>query len=61
MIGVECDGSERALAGCASALQRGVIVLASGDASQVVSLTPPLSIDSGILGLAIDVVAEALA
>jgi 4-aminobutyrate aminotransferase/(S)-3-amino-2-methylpropionate transaminase len=61
MIGVECDGSERALAGCASALQRGVIVLASGDASQVVSLTPPLSIDSGILGLAIDVIAEALA
>jgi 4-aminobutyrate aminotransferase/(S)-3-amino-2-methylpropionate transaminase len=60
MIGIECDESARALGGCAAALERGVIVLASGDESRVVSLTPPLSIDSTILEIAVDVVAEVL-
>jgi 4-aminobutyrate aminotransferase/(S)-3-amino-2-methylpropionate transaminase len=60
MIGVECDAPERALGGCAAALARGVIVLASGDDGRVVSLTPPLAIEAEILDLAIEVLAGAL-
>ena len=60
LIAVECNDPARALEACARALAAGVIVLASGDRGQVVSITPPLSIDPGALEHALDVVVEAL-
>jgi 4-aminobutyrate aminotransferase-like enzyme len=61
LLGVECDGPERAALACARALEHGVIVLASGDDARVVSITPPLSIEPDLLELALDVLAKALA
>lgn len=60
LIGVECDGGERALRACGEALRRGVIAVPSGDAGEVISLTPPLSIEEDALRAALDVVAGAL-
>jgi 4-aminobutyrate aminotransferase/(S)-3-amino-2-methylpropionate transaminase len=61
LLGVECDGPERAARACARALEHGVIVLASGDDARVVSITPPLSIEPDLLELALDLLAKALA
>ncbi len=61
LLGIECDGLERAARACSRALERGVIVLQSGDDGSVVSITPPLSISRDALELGIDVVADALA
>lgn len=60
LIGVECETSERATTACKLALDRGVIVLASGDDARVVSITPPLCIDARVLELAIDIIADTI-
>ena len=44
MIGIECDGPERAQRAVAAALSRGVILLPSGADGRVLSVTPPLCI-----------------
>ncbi|UCE84964.1 MAG: aspartate aminotransferase family protein [Deltaproteobacteria bacterium] len=61
LIGIECDGPERAARACAEALRRGVIVLTSGDDGRVLSITPPLSIDAEVLFDALDTVAGCVA
>lgn len=61
LIGIECDGGTRVLRACGEALRRGVIVVSSGDAGEVLSVTPPLTIDEDALLAALDVVAEAVA
>jgi len=61
LLAIECDGAERAGGACARALSRGVIALASGDAGEVVSITPALSIEPEILELALDLLVGALA
>jgi 4-aminobutyrate aminotransferase-like enzyme len=55
LLGIECDSGRRAAAACAAALGRGVIVLTSGDAGQVLSITPPLAIEPEALDAALDV------
>ncbi len=44
MIGLECDGPERAARAVGEALARGVILLPSGEDGRVLSVTPPLCI-----------------
>jgi 4-aminobutyrate aminotransferase/(S)-3-amino-2-methylpropionate transaminase len=61
LLGVECDGPERAARACAGALARGVIALASGDDGRVVALTPMLGIEPELFERCLDVVAEELA
>ncbi len=61
LLGIECDGPARALHASTEALRRGVIVLPSGDDGRVVSVTPPLSIETDVLDAALDVLAECLA
>jgi len=60
LIGVECDGGARALRACGEALRRGVIAIPSGDAGEVISVTPPLTIEEDALLAALDVLAGAL-
>jgi len=60
LLGIECDAGERAAATCAAALRRGVIALGSGDAGEVISISPPLCIDRDVLAGALDVVAACL-
>jgi len=60
MIGIECDSGERALRACQRALERGVILLPSGDQGRVLSVTPPLCIVEDLLFLALDLLAEAI-
>ena len=60
LIGIECSEPARARDACARALARGVIVLPSGDRGEVVSITPPLSIEPTALENALEIVAEAL-
>jgi 4-aminobutyrate aminotransferase/(S)-3-amino-2-methylpropionate transaminase len=60
LLGVELREPAACAAACAEALRRGVIVLPSGDAGQVISLTPPLCIERDALLTALDVVAECL-
>jgi len=60
LIGVECNEPARARDACARALAGGVIVLTSGDRGEVVSITPPLSIEPEALENALEIVAEAL-
>lgn len=61
LLGIECDEGARALRACTEALRRGVIVIPSGDAGEVVSVTPPLTIEEDLLLGALDLLAEALA
>jgi 4-aminobutyrate aminotransferase/(S)-3-amino-2-methylpropionate transaminase len=61
LLGIELEEPAACAAACAEALRRGVIVLPSGDAGQVISLTPPLCIERDALLAALDVVAECLA
>jgi 4-aminobutyrate aminotransferase-like enzyme len=60
LIGVECDGGARALAACGEALRRGVIVVPSGDAGEVISVTPPLTIEEDALLGALDLIVEGI-
>ncbi len=60
LIGIECDGPGTAERVCRGALERGIIVLQSGDDGRVVSITPPLSIEPDILELGLDVLVELL-
>ncbi len=60
MIGIECNSSELAYSAFSEALQRGVILLPSGDGGQVLSITPPLCISREILDLALDILIECL-
>jgi 4-aminobutyrate aminotransferase/(S)-3-amino-2-methylpropionate transaminase len=60
LIGIECDGAERAARASADALRRGVIVLPSGDDGRVLSITPPLTIDADAFASALDTLAECI-
>lgn len=60
LLGVELHAPADTAAACAEALRRGVIVIPSGDAGQVISLTPPLGIERDALLAALDVVAECI-
>jgi 4-aminobutyrate aminotransferase-like enzyme len=60
ILAIECDTKQRSANTCARALAGGVIALLSGDDGRVISLTPPLCIESEILERAIDIVADAL-
>ena len=61
MLAVECEDPSLAARACEGALARGVIALRSGDLSQVISLTPPLSIERDLLETALDLIVEAMA
>jgi 4-aminobutyrate aminotransferase/(S)-3-amino-2-methylpropionate transaminase len=61
LLAVECEKPERAARACARALERGVIALVSGDDGRTISITPPLSIETEILELALGIVVETLA
>jgi 4-aminobutyrate aminotransferase/(S)-3-amino-2-methylpropionate transaminase len=61
LLGIECDGPERAARAVAGALAQGVIALASGDDGRVVSITPPLPIELEALEPALDRLVESLA
>jgi 4-aminobutyrate aminotransferase/(S)-3-amino-2-methylpropionate transaminase len=61
LLGIELDTTERTLAAWQQALRRGVIVLPSGDDSRVLSITPPLTIETDILCEALDRLAECVA
>ena len=61
MIGVECERPEQALAVTTRMLERGFVLLPSGDGGRVLSLTPPLTIGRDALALAIDALAACLA
>jgi 4-aminobutyrate aminotransferase/(S)-3-amino-2-methylpropionate transaminase len=60
LMAIECDHAERVARACAAALRRGVIAVASGDGGQVISVTPPLSIDEDSLAAALDLLAESI-
>jgi 4-aminobutyrate aminotransferase-like enzyme len=57
LLGVECAAPEVAALAVRAALERGVLLLASGDDGRVLSITPPLVIGRDALGAALDVVA----
>lgn len=58
MIGIECDTAATAARACVAALDRGVILLPSGDEGRVLSVTPPLVIGEEALLAALGVVLE---
>jgi 4-aminobutyrate aminotransferase/(S)-3-amino-2-methylpropionate transaminase len=60
LLGIELDGGERALEACLRALRAGVIVLPSGDEGSVISVTPPLTIETELLDDALDRVCAAI-
>lgn len=60
MLGVACATPEMSLAVVDAALDRGVIVLPSGEGGRVVSITPPLSIAEDLLGHGLSVLVELL-
>jgi 4-aminobutyrate aminotransferase/(S)-3-amino-2-methylpropionate transaminase len=60
LLAVECETPERSLRACSEALQRGVIVVPSGDDGRVIALTPPLSIDADALAGALDALADCI-
>jgi 4-aminobutyrate aminotransferase/(S)-3-amino-2-methylpropionate transaminase len=55
LLGIECARPEVAARACQRALERGVIVLASGEDGRVLSVTPPLVIERDALAAALDV------
>ena len=61
MLGVECVDPAAARRAVDEALARGVIALPSGEDGRVIGLSPPLTIDSGVLLAALDTLAGALA
>lgn len=58
LLGIELRDPAHAAEACADALRRGVIVIQSGDAGEVISVTPPLAIERPILEEALDVLAD---
>lgn len=60
MIGIECRTPEVCLDATTRLLERGFVLLPSGDGGRVLSLTPPLVIDALALGLACDAIATVL-
>jgi 4-aminobutyrate aminotransferase/(S)-3-amino-2-methylpropionate transaminase len=60
LLGIDCDSAERAARACSRALERGVIVLSSGDDGRVLSITPPLSIEREVLDGALAILLECL-
>lgn len=58
MIGIACRQPRLAHALTRSALERGVLVLPSGEGGRVVSITPPLSIDEALLDHGLSVLVE---
>ncbi len=60
MIGIECSTSEISLAATQILLERGYVLLPSGDGGRVLSLTPPLSIGENALEAACDAIADCL-
>ena len=58
MIGVELASALNVQRVVDSALQKGIILLPSGDRGQVLSITPPLTIDGSVLLAALDVLIE---
>ncbi|MBW2272867.1 MAG: aspartate aminotransferase family protein [Deltaproteobacteria bacterium] len=60
MIGIECDTTDRAREACEASLQRGVILLPSGEEGRVLSITPPLSVADELLEHALGLVADCL-
>ncbi len=61
MIGIECISPEVSLRACDAALERGFILLPSGDQGRVLSITPPLAIDHEALHAGLEALAELLA
>lgn len=59
MLGIEFDNGDLCAAVVRDCLQGGVIALPSGSAGEVLSMTPPLSIDPGALDYALDVIIAA--
>ncbi len=60
MLGVELASGEQAHGVVTHCLERGVILLPSGDDGRVVSITPPLGIDADVLLHALDVLIDAI-
>jgi 4-aminobutyrate aminotransferase/(S)-3-amino-2-methylpropionate transaminase len=60
MLGIACTDDETALATVDRALDRGVIVLPSGEGGRVISITPPLSIAEGLLDHGLSVIIDVL-
>jgi 4-aminobutyrate aminotransferase-like enzyme len=60
LLGIECREGATAAAACATALRRGVVAVPSGDRGEVISVSPPLSIDRELLAFALDRLAEAI-
>jgi 4-aminobutyrate aminotransferase-like enzyme len=61
MLGIECDGPERALRAVERALRRGLILLPSGADGSVLSVTPPLAIEPPVLWRALEELCACLA
>jgi 4-aminobutyrate aminotransferase-like enzyme len=60
LLAVECATPELAARACGRALERGVILLPSGDDGRVLGITPPLSIAPALLEVGLEIVVEAL-
>jgi 4-aminobutyrate aminotransferase/(S)-3-amino-2-methylpropionate transaminase len=60
LLAVECGTPDLATRACARALERGVILLPSGDDGRVLGITPPLSIAPALLEAGLELVVEAL-
>lgn len=60
MIGIECDDPETSLAATTRLLERGYVLLPSGEGGRVLSLTPPLTIAPAALTSACDEIAACL-
>lgn len=60
MLGIECEEPAHAHEAVREALRRGVILLPSGDAGRVLSVTPPLPIDLAALLAALEILLASL-
>jgi len=61
MIGIECESGEISLAATQRLLERGFVLLPSGEGGRVLSLTPPLTIGESALEQALAAIIETLA
>jgi len=60
MLAIECDSASRAGAACSACLERGVIVLPSGNRNECLSITPPLTIDEALFFEALESLMECI-
>ena len=60
MIGIECSSPEVSLAASAALLEKGYVLLPSGEGGRVLSLTPPLTIGEAALFEACDEIVQHL-